>query len=323
MNAPSKFSATAGFDRNRGAATSSRQTRSATAVSMAVLSLLSVMLVLPAAALATTVRVETNVGPIDIQLFDQQAPATVANFLTYVRSGAYDSSFFHRSVEGFVIQGGGYTWRTTAGPLKIPALAPVVNEFSPTRSNLRGTVAMAKLGNNPNSATTEWFVNLANNSANLDNQNGGFTVFGRITPPGMLVVDQIAALSVVNFSGCESSYSALNAVPVVSTPISCALTTLRSLTFTPTVRVLSEATATDRVFNYLEAVYPQYLRPSTPSPTLFDPGLGYFYRYYPDSNAYIGVKDGQLDYWVPELNPNIQRFGPFAEQLTAATAAGY
>jgi peptidyl-prolyl cis-trans isomerase A (cyclophilin A) len=154
-------------------------------------------LLAPALAQATMVRLYTVLGPVDIELLDAEAPATVANFLDYVRSGAYDSSFIHRRVPGFIVQGGGYTWAEAgSGPVKVPARPPVVNEFSPTRSNLRATVAMAKVGANPptyasiNSATSEWFVNLANNAANLDNQNGGFTVFGRGTTPSMTVGHQ-------------------------------------------------------------------------------------------------------------------------------------
>lgn len=70
-----------------------------------------------------------------------------------------------------------------------------MNEFSPTRSNVRATVAMAKVGGNPDSATSQFFVNLADNSANLDNQNGGFTVFATVVE-GMDVVDTIAAVAV-------------------------------------------------------------------------------------------------------------------------------
>lgn len=116
-------------------------------------------------------------------MFDQTgagAPATVANFLNYVEDDDYASSIIHRSVPGFIIQGGGFTVDSASGIAEVPADPAVVNEYSPQRSNTRGTIAMAKLGNDPNSATNQWFFNLGNNSANLDNQNGGFTVFGEV-----------------------------------------------------------------------------------------------------------------------------------------------
>ena len=163
-------------------------------------------------AQGTMVRLETSLGPIDIRLYDSQTPATVANFLGYLRSGAYANSFVHRSVPGFVIQTGGYNWSESLGPTKIPAGPPVVNEFSSTRSNLRGTVAMAKVGGFPNSATTEWFVNLGNNAANLDNQNGGFTVFGKLTTPSLAVADRVAGLPLLNFAVCFSNGSAFTDV---------------------------------------------------------------------------------------------------------------
>jgi len=156
-------------------------------------------LALPAAANATMVRLTTSVGAIDIVLYDDAAPRTVANFLAYVNSGAYRGSFIHRSVPGFVIQGGGFVWDDTAkSVLAVPAYPPLVNEFAASRSNRRGTIAMAKLGGDPNSATSQWFINLADNSANLDTQNGGFTVFGEVTAASMAVVDAIAALPRVN-----------------------------------------------------------------------------------------------------------------------------
>ncbi len=169
-------------------------------------------------ALATTVRMHTPLGDIDVQLMDAAAPITVANFLNYVDSGAYANSFIHRSVPGFVIQGGGFRWNTAAASVElVPSNATIANEFSASRSNLRGTIAMAKLGNDPNSATSQWFINLADNSANLDNQNGGFTVFGQVTGNGMQVADAIAALPIVNANGGNASLPFDN-LPLVSLP---------------------------------------------------------------------------------------------------------
>ncbi|MGI8819280.1 MAG: peptidylprolyl isomerase [Chthoniobacterales bacterium] len=176
---------------------------------------------------SAAVQVNTVAGVMNFTLDGQQAPLTVANFLNYVESGRYyktdpvngqqASVFFHRSVPGFVIQTGGFYGTVNsrgnvfeAGffPAATPVLTypPVVNE--PFISNLRGTIAMAKLGGDPNSATSQWFVNLADNSANLDNQNGGFTVFGRVAGNGMAVADAIAALPKINAG------SPYDAVPV-------------------------------------------------------------------------------------------------------------
>lgn len=143
----------------------------------------------------------SNVGDYCMELLDRQAPATVNNFISYINSGAYTNGLFHRSVPEFVVQGGGY--KLVANPNgtslnAVTSFAPVVNEFKV--SNTRGTVAMAKVAGNPNSATSQWFVNLGNNAANLDAQNGGFTVFARILYNGMDVFDAIAALPIVNFS---------------------------------------------------------------------------------------------------------------------------
>ena len=130
---------------------------------------------------------------MDIELYRNKTPLTVANFLKYVDRGGYKNSIIHRSVRGFVIQGGGFCLNGTA-LLEVADDPPVQNE--PGISNLRGTVAMAKLGDNPNSATSQWFVNLGNNSANLDAQNGGFTVFGEVAGNGMRIADRIASYSI-------------------------------------------------------------------------------------------------------------------------------
>lgn len=212
------------------------------------------------------VTLNTNQGPIVVEMLENMTPGTVDNFLTYVNSGAYDSSVFHRYVSGFVLQGGGFkstdpTFTAASQITNIPTNAAIVNEFdnwavtsgtgaavtqgnaviqlpstadlsrvvvgdrirltgrtdglassnmfditaindatntvtvaqAPTaatnssvawtvfpRVNIANTIAMAKLGGDPNSATNQFFINLANNDSNLDLQNGGFTVFARI-----------------------------------------------------------------------------------------------------------------------------------------------
>ena len=147
----------------------------------------------------TTVYVDTVLGSFTIELLDDISPLTVANFLNYVRDGDYDGTFFHRALPGFVLQGGGYSLGSNGAPIAVASDPPVSNEFR--LSNIRGTIAMAKLGGNPDSATNQWFVNLTDNSANLDAQNGGFTVFARVIGDGMNVVDAIVAQPIFNLGG--------------------------------------------------------------------------------------------------------------------------
>ncbi len=162
-------------------------------------------LVLAASASAqanTLVRVSTTFGDFTLELFDDVAPVTVRNFLNYVERGAYNGTYFHRLDAGFVLQGGGYRLIPYEGPLQVPADPPIVNEYR--ESNVRGTIAMAKLDGDPNSATSEWFINLADNSANLNTQNGGFTVFGRVLGDGMTVMDAINLLPVFALGNVQS-----------------------------------------------------------------------------------------------------------------------
>jgi peptidyl-prolyl cis-trans isomerase A (cyclophilin A) len=169
-------------------------------------------------ATATVVRFETSLGNVNVRLYNAATPLNVANFLNYVTSDRYDGTFIHRSIPDFVIQGGGYTYNASNNTAPHIAQFPMVqNEFG--ISNLRGTIAMAKLpppeeggppNGGPNSATSEWFFNLDNNASNLDGQNGGFTVFGRVVGAGMTVVDSIAALPRYNLGG------AFNTVPLRS-----------------------------------------------------------------------------------------------------------
>ena len=187
-------------------------------------SLFLLFIVAPATA-EIVVRLEIEqdsiVEDVFLKLFDNDAPLTVSNFLNYVDDGDYNSSFFHRSVTDFIVQSGGFTFDPNVGSFSndpllnnfpgglqpVPKDAPVPNE--PGRSNLRGTVAMAKLSGDANSATSEWFVNLADNSANLDHQNGGFTVFGEVLDTGMDVFDSIAAQPVFDRTDIHSAFGTL------------------------------------------------------------------------------------------------------------------
>jgi cyclophilin family peptidyl-prolyl cis-trans isomerase len=166
-----------------------------------------------------------QLGSYQIQLLDSQFNdinnSTVTNFLQYVNNGNYNGTFIHRSAKlqdgsPFVIQGGGFTAQTgTSG--EILALNPIVNygeiqnEFSPTRSNVRGTVAMARVGGLPNSATNQWFINLNDQNTFLDTVDGGFTVFGRVIGEGMTLVDAISDVQDYNLTRFGSAF---NEVPL-------------------------------------------------------------------------------------------------------------
>jgi cyclophilin family peptidyl-prolyl cis-trans isomerase len=141
----------------------------------------------------SAVRVSTTLGTMDFILFDTATPATVANFMNYVNAGKYTDVAFHRSVSNFVIQSGGFKGAGTGSNFtSVVTTPPVTNE--PGIANVRGTVSMAKVGGDPNSATSQFFVSLGDNTANLDYQNGGFTVFGRVAGTGMTVADSINRL---------------------------------------------------------------------------------------------------------------------------------
>jgi peptidyl-prolyl cis-trans isomerase A (cyclophilin A) len=264
----------------------------------------------------TRVRIHTSFGPIDIQLKDAEAPITVTNFLAYVNGGDYTDVMFHRLARGFVLQGGGFRWSEAGGCCPpVASRGKIQNEFSATRSNLRGTVAMAKQGGDPNSATNQWFVNLANNSGNLDNQNGGFTVFGAVTAPGMAVVDRIGALTIAEAEPPFGELPVQNWTSGIIVRANAVL--MQQATVLPALATQSDS---DRIFTFLEAQYPQYLSPSVGQAGTLD---GYTYRYYSGSNAYVGTKDGKVWYLVPAINDQINELGSMADWLAQAQAAGY
>ncbi len=135
---------------------------------------------------------------IIVALHDTATPKTVANFRAYMAANAYNGSLIHRSIPRFMLQGGGF-YLKNGGPtnqwISVPKRFDLFNE--PGISNTRGTIAMAKLGGNPDSATSQWFINTGvNNPENLDYQNSGFTVFGEVVGSrGMQVADAINNLS--------------------------------------------------------------------------------------------------------------------------------
>ena len=147
-----------------------------------------------ASSFATVVEFTTSQGNFKVNLHDETTPETVANFLKYINDGDYNNTVVHRLVPEFVMQAGGFEF-TGDFPLNpIATNSAVINE--PVYSNVRGTIAMAKVANDENSATSQWFVNLSDNSggaASLDTQNGGFTVFGEIIE-GMDNIDNMADL---------------------------------------------------------------------------------------------------------------------------------
>ncbi len=138
------------------------------------------------------VILHTNHGDITLELDAEDAPASVANFLQYVRDGHYDNTLFHRVIPGFMIQGGGFS----PGMKQKPTRAPVANEAANGTKNARYTVAMARTSD-PHSATAQFFINIADNGF-LDYkapsaQHYGYCVFGKVVD-GKDIVDRIAGV---------------------------------------------------------------------------------------------------------------------------------
>lgn len=180
---------------------------------------------------------DTVMGGFDVELYDAATPITVTNFLSYVTSGRYDGTFIHRAVPGFVVQGGGYYYDSASEfPVHIPTDPPIINEGTAGRPNVRGTISMARLAGDLNSATSEFFFNSVDNSANLDAQS--FVVFGQVLGSGMDVIDAISALQNVNAGGTfqnlpvrnysggqitEANLVIVNSITLIPAPASAAL----------------------------------------------------------------------------------------------------
>ncbi len=156
------------------------------------LSTLTAGLLLSVAAFAApTVEMQTSMGRIVIELDQEKAPKTVQNFLQYTKDGFYNGTIFHRVIDGFMIQGGGFTRNMEQKPTN----AQIVNEARNGLKNARGTLAMARRAE-PHSATAQFFINHRDNPAldhtgDRDGRTWGYAVFGKVVE-GMEVVDKIA-----------------------------------------------------------------------------------------------------------------------------------
>ena len=142
--------------------------------------------------------IETSMGTITVELDDAKAPITVKNFIDYVKSGHYDGTIFHRVIDGFMIQGGGFTKDMNQKETR----APIKNEAANGLKNARGTLAMARTMV-VDSATSQFFINLVDNDfldyRGPDPRMFGYAVFGKVTD-GMEVVDRIAKVK-TGFAG--------------------------------------------------------------------------------------------------------------------------
>ncbi|WP_322058206.1 peptidylprolyl isomerase [Paraburkholderia sp. J63] len=138
------------------------------------------------------VELHTNHGVIKLELNAEKAPKTVANFLNYVKNGHYDGTVFHRVIDGFMIQGGGFE----AGMKQKPTEAPIENEANNGLKNERGSIAMART-NDPHSASAQFFINVADNDflnhSSPTPQGWGYAVFGKVVE-GQDVVDKIRSV---------------------------------------------------------------------------------------------------------------------------------
>jgi cyclophilin family peptidyl-prolyl cis-trans isomerase len=153
----------------------------------------------PAPAKKVTVIMSTSMGDIHIELDSKSAPITVENFLKYVDAKYYDGTIFHRVIGNFMIQGGGF--KEKDGSFKKQATnPPIKNESEKTPGNERGTIAMARTSA-PNSATSQFFINVVDNTfLNYPNNGGGYATFGKVTK-GMEVVDKIKAVKTATKNG--------------------------------------------------------------------------------------------------------------------------
>jgi len=165
--------------------------------------LLAIYLVLPLTGQAqstTQVRFQTTLGNFVVELYPAKAPKTVQNFVQYAKDKHFDGTIFHRVIDGFMVQGGGFT----ADMAQKPTRAPIALEIDRSLKNERGTIAMARTGN-PNSATAQFFINLVDNAnLNAPQPDGyGYAVFGKVVS-GMETIDAIRSVATRNQNGFQN-----------------------------------------------------------------------------------------------------------------------
>ncbi len=167
------------------------------------ISLLLLLSIQNSYAANTKVKMKTNFGSIIIELNDEKAPKTVANFLRYVKEGFYEGTIFHRVIGNFMIQGGGFTTSFT----KKTTHKPIANEANNGLTNSTGTIAMART-NNPHSATAQFFINVKdNNFLNYRTSNiwgWGYAVFGKVSAESMKVINKIKQVTTGNRDGYQN-----------------------------------------------------------------------------------------------------------------------
>ena len=178
--------------------------------------LLAICLTLPVSGqtqTTTQVRFQTTLGNFVVELYPAKAPKTVQNFVQYVQDKHFDGTIFHRVIDGFMVQGGGFT----ADMAQKPTRAPIPLEIDRSLKNERGTIAMARTGN-PNSATAQFFINLVDNAnLNAPQPDGyGYAVFGKVVS-GMETIDAIRSVATRNQNGFQN---------VPSTPITITTATV-------------------------------------------------------------------------------------------------
>ena len=178
--------------------------------------LLAICLTLPVIGqtqTTTQVRFQTTLGNFVVELYPAKAPKTVQNFVQYAQDKHFDGTIFHRVIDGFMVQGGGFT----ADMAQKPTRAPIPLEIDRSLKNERGTIAMARTGN-PNSATAQFFINLVDNAnLNAPQPDGyGYAVFGKVVS-GMETIDAIRSVATRNQNGFQN---------VPSTPITITTATV-------------------------------------------------------------------------------------------------